>query len=154
MNSKQTEKQIQQSSTTLILFDSNVHIKNNYNSRILSAFSGKMKRYSASLVLPNIVLREVMKITKISENEVLGKISRVYNRVLFSENNNEISLEAKRLETHFFECHRADSIILATAKIMGAVLVTFDRKLLQTAKLEGVQAYGVKEFLKHWRVQN
>ena len=138
-----------------IILDSNGHItKGHQATHLLTILAGKMGRYNAKLVLPRIVLKEVSKVTRTSQNKILKRIFKIYNKTLLLADNDKIRAEAKRLETHFYECHAADSIILATAKIMCGILVTNDRKLLRTAELEGVQAYSVKEFLKHWSVMN
>ena len=138
-----------------IILDSNGHItKGHQATHLLTILAGKMGKYNAKLVLPRIVLKEVSKVTRTSQNKILKRIFKIYNKTFLLEENNKILAEAKRLETHFYECHSADSIILATAKIMCGILVTNDRKLLRTAELEGVQAYSVKEFLKHWSVMN
>ena len=149
----QTSIGVNKSSHTTILLDSNIHNKkNNKHLRMITTLAGKMKKYKASLIMPNIVLYEVSKVSKTSKQKVMDKISRVFNKVTILEENNQIKAEAKRLETQFLECHSADSVILATAKIMDAVLVTADRKLLRTARIEGVRVYGVKDFLKNWRL--
>ncbi len=62
----------------------------------------------------------------------------------------EINEESDRLEDQYFECNYPDSLILATAKITGSALVSFDRKLLDTAKLEGVQAFLPRNFVRWW----
>jgi len=144
---------VNKSGHTLILLDSNIHIKkNNKHLRMITTLAGKMKKYKASLIMPNIVLYEVSKVSKTSKQETIDKISSIFHKITILEENNEIRAEAKRLETQFLECHSADSVILATAKIMDAVLVTADRKLLRTARIEGVRVYGVKDFLKNWRL--
>jgi len=138
-----------------IILDSNGHItKGHQATHLLTILAGKMGRYNAKLVLPRIVLKEVSKVTRTSQNKILKRIFKIYNKTLLLADNDKIRAEAKRLETHFYECHSADSVILATAKIMFGILITNDRKLLRTAELEGVQAYSVKEFLKHWSVMN
>ncbi len=41
-------------------------------------------------------------------------------------------------------------MILATAKVTGSALVSFDRELLETAKLEGIQAFLPRNFVRWW----
>ena len=62
----------------------------------------------------------------------------------------EITAESDRLVKQYYECHHPDSLILATAKVTGSALVSFDRELLQTAKLEGVQAFLPRNFVRWW----
>jgi predicted nucleic acid-binding protein len=62
----------------------------------------------------------------------------------------EIDKESHRLVETYYECHHPDSLILATAKVTGSALVSFDRDLLQTAKLEGVQAFLPRNFVRWW----
>nr|AIE90685.1 hypothetical protein [uncultured marine thaumarchaeote AD1000_05_B01]AIE95355.1 hypothetical protein [uncultured marine thaumarchaeote AD1000_65_A02] len=135
----------------LILLDSNIYIRNKPD-HMLTVLAGKMGRYNSKLILPRIVLYEVSKVTRTSQQKVLKDVFRVYNKTFLLADNNEIKAEAKRLETYFYECHYPDSIILAIAKVMDAVLVTSDFKLRRTAEIEGVQAYNVKGFLKNWSV--
>jgi predicted nucleic acid-binding protein len=62
----------------------------------------------------------------------------------------EINSESDRLVDQYYECHYPDSIILATAKVTGSALVSLDRELIQTAKLEGVQAFLPRNFVRWW----
>jgi predicted nucleic acid-binding protein len=61
---------------------------------------------------------------------------------------NEIVSESQRLAEKYYECHSPDNLILATAKVTGSTLVSFDRDLLQTAKMEGVQAFLPRNYIR------
>jgi predicted nucleic acid-binding protein len=64
------------------------------------------------------------------------------------DKNDEIVSESQRLSEKYYECHSPDNLILATAKITGSTLVSFDRDLLQTAKMEGVQAFLPRNYIR------
>jgi len=49
-----------------------------------------------------------------------------------------------------FKGKHPDSLILATAKVTGSALVSLDRELLETAKLEGVQSFLPRNFVRWW----
>ena len=148
----ENEKQFQEEQ--LIIFDSCIFIedKKRYG-RILTTLAGKIRKYKLKLVIPRIVLYEVSKVTRTQQQSVMKKIIQVFKQFKTSDKTNEIELESRKLETKYFECHRSDSVILATTKTMGATLVTLDRKLLRTAEIEGVQAYHLKDFVKNWRIE-
>ena len=137
----------------IIIFDSCLYVLDSQRSgKIITTLKGRLGKYGLRLALPRIILYEVSKITKNSCNDVIKKIRSKIREFTTVEETNEIKLESKRLETHYFECHNPDSVILATAKILGAILVSLDRKLLRTAELEGVEAYHLKNFMKNWSV--
>lgn len=137
----------------LILLDSCVFVEDKkHNGRILSAIAGKAGRYNLKLALPKIVLYEVSKITSTSPQKVFEKITKFFKDSTEVNITKDVFHEANRLETQFFEVHRPDSIILALARTTGAILVTLDGKMRRSAKLDGIEAYSVKEFIKNWTV--
>ena len=62
----------------------------------------------------------------------------------------EITSESDRLAEQYYECNQPGSLVLATAKVTGSALVSFDRELLETAKLEGIQAFLPRNFVRWW----
>ena len=137
-----------------IILDANVYINDKKTfARIITTLAGKCCRYKLKLIVPRIVIYEVGKITGKNTNEVKGKIISIFKKFKIIYYNNVILHESKCLETKYFECHYPDSIILVTAKTTSAILVTLDKKLLRTAKLEGVEAYHLKDFQKNWRIE-
>jgi len=137
----------------LILLDSCVFVEDKKcNGRILTSLSGKVGRYKLRLGIPRIVLYEVAKVTSTPKYKVLKRINHFFSEFITMEESPEVLEEAKRLEAHFFEVHRSDSIILALARTTSAILITMDRKLRRSAELEGVETYSLKEFTNRWRV--
>ena len=146
---KQKEKQTQR----LILLDYNVIVEDKkHNGRILTVLAGKARKYNLRLALPKIVLYEVSKVTSTSPQKVFEKITKLFKNSTEVRITKDVFHEANRLETQFFEVHRPDSIILALARTTGAILVTLDGKMRRSAKLDGIEAYSVKEFIKNWTV--
>ena len=151
------QKQIQnltiQNSHRLIILDSCVFVEDKKcHGRILTAIAGKVGRYNLKLALPKIVLYEVSKVTSTSPQKVFEQITKFFKDSTEVKITKDVFYEANRLETQFFEVHRSDSIILALARTTGAILVTLDGKMRRSAKLDGIEAYSVKEFIKNWSV--
>ena len=151
------QKQIQnstiQNSHRLIILDSCVFVEGKKrHGRILTAIAGKAGKYNLQLALPKIVLYEVSKVTSTSPQKVYEQISKFFKDSTDVKITKNVFHEANRLETQFFEVHRSDSIILALARTTGAILVTLDGKMRRSAKLDGIEAYSVKEFIKNWTV--
>lgn len=137
----------------LIIFDSNIYISNKkICGRVLTTIAGKLRKYNITPIIPIIVLNEVKKVTKTEETVVRRKIKDIFKKFLLVTCDKKIESEARRLEIKFYEVHNPDSVILAMAKFSGAILVTLDGKLRRSAKLEGVEAYSLKEFVKGWSV--
>jgi len=105
-------------------------------------------------VLPKNILYEITKITKDSNEKIIKKLTNAFNTFPIVDTNDDIKSKARLLETKYYNCHFPDSIILATAKFYGAMFVTLDRKLLQIAQFEGVDASNLSDFMKYWRIQN
>ena len=138
----------------LVILDSCVYVEDKKcYGRILTTLAGKLRKYKLRLVIPRIVLYEVSKVTHTQQQLVIKKILKIFKQFKTLEKTSEIEQESRKLETKYFECHRSDSVILATTKAMDATLVTLDRKLLRTAEIEGVQAYHLKDFIKNWRIE-
>jgi len=138
---------------TLIILDSNIFVKGHGNAKLLTILAGKLGRFKARLIVPRIVLYEVAKVTHNTQDRIIQKIKKIFRNCLTLEQTKDITQESRTLETKFYECHRPDSVVLATAKTVDAVLVTYDQKLLRTAIIEGVRAYTPREFLRHWSIE-
>ena len=148
-----TQNQKEKQTQRLILLDSNVFVEDKkHHGRILTVLAGKARKYNLRLALPKIVLYEVSKVTSTSPQKVFEKITKLFKDSTEVRITKDVFHEANRLETQFFEVHRSDSIILALARTTGAILVTLDGKMRRAAKLDGIEAYSVKEFIKNWTV--
>lgn len=138
-----------------IIFDSCVYIMDkNKKGNILTVLGKKLRKYRLQNIVPLVVLNEISKVTKSNFNENVKNLERKLGNFVISERTEDILTEAKSLEEKYYECHRPDSIILATAKLYGIIFVTLDSKLLRTAHLEGVDAFHLSDFMKSWRAQN
>lgn len=135
-------------SAQTIVLDANVIIKEIQEGRILKPIARRMKKYKSKLVLPEIVLGEVSKITGSDPISTMERVYQHCKQPIMMDKTEEILSESQRINEKYYECHRSDSMILATAKITGSTLVSFDRDLLQTAKMEGVQAFLPRNYIR------
>lgn len=133
-----------------VVVDSNVIIKEFEEGRSLKPIAKRIKKHKSRMVIPECVLGEVHKITGKDPITVLDRVYQYHKHPLTVDKTSEIDSEAEKISEKYYECHFPDSIILATAKITGSALVSFDRDLLQTAKLEGVQAFLPRNFIRWW----
>jgi predicted nucleic acid-binding protein len=135
-------------SAQTVVLDANVIIKEIQEGRILRPIAKRMKKYKSKLVLPEIVLGEVSKITGSDPISTMERVYQHCKQPIMVDKTNEILTESQRINEKYYECHRSDSLILATAKLTGSTLVSFDRDLLQTAKMEGVQAFLPRNYIR------
>jgi predicted nucleic acid-binding protein len=133
-----------------VVVDSNVLIKEIEEGRSLKPIAKRIKKHKSRLVVPESVLGEVCKVTGIRSDSLMEKIYQYCKFPITIDKTDEIEAESDRLINTYYECHHPDSLILATAKVTGSALVSFDRELLQTAKLEGVQAFLPRNFVRWW----
>lgn len=135
-------------SAQTIVLDANVIIKEIQEGRILKPIAKRMKKYKSKLVLPEIVLGEVSKITGSDPITTMERVYQYCKQPIMIDKTDEILSESQKINDKYYECHRSDSLILATAKLTGSTLVSFDRDLLQTAKMEGVQAFLPRNYIR------
>jgi predicted nucleic acid-binding protein len=135
-------------SAQTVVLDANVIIKEIQEGRILRPIAKRMKKCKSKLVLPEIVLGEVSKITGSDPISTMERVYQHCKQPIMVDKTNEILTESQRINEKYYECHRSDSLILATAKLTGSTLVSFDRDLLQTAKMEGVQAFLPRNYIR------
>lgn len=134
--------------TQTVVLDSNVIIKEIQEGRVLRSIAKRMKKYKSKLVIPEIVLGEVNKITGSDPIATMECVYQYCKQPITIDKTKEIDSESQRLAQKYYECHSSDSLVLATAKITGSTLVSFDRDLLQTAKMEGVQAFLPRNYIR------
>lgn len=134
--------------TQTVVLDSNVFIKEMQEGRVLRPIAKRMKRYKSKLVIPETVLGEINKVTGTDPVTAMEKIYQYCRHPITLDKTDDISVESARISQKYYECHSPDNIILATAKVTGSTLVSFDRDLLQTAKMEGVQAFLPRNFIR------
>ena len=133
-----------------VVIDSNVIVKEIQEGRSLKPIAKRIKKHKSRVVVPESVLGEVLKITGVPPTSLLEKIYQYFKHPVTMDKTEEIVKESDRIVETYYECHHPDSLILATAKVTGSALVSFDRDLLQTAKLEGVQAFLPRNFVRWW----
>ena len=131
-----------------VVLDSNVIIKEIQEGRVLRSIAKRMKKYKSKLVVPEIVLGEVNKITGSDPISTMERVYQYCKQPITIDKTSEIDSESQRLAQKYYECHSSDSLVLATAKVTGSTLVSFDRDLLQTAKMEGVQAFLPRNYIR------
>jgi len=131
-----------------VVLDTNVIIKEIQEGRILKPIAKRMKKYKSKLVMPEIILGEVGKVTGSDPITTMERVYQYCKQPIMMDKTNEILSESQRITEKYYECHKSDSLILATAKITGSTLVSFDRDLLQTAKMEGVQAFLPRNYIR------
>jgi len=131
-----------------VVLDSNIFIKEIQEGRVLRSIARRMKKSRAKLVIPETVLGEVNKITGMDPVSAMDKVYQYCKQPITVDRTDEIVEESNRISQKYYECHTPDNLILATAKITGSTLVSFDRDLLQTAKMEGVQAFLPRNFIR------
>ena len=131
-----------------VVLDTNIIVKEMQEGRILRPIAKRMKKLRSKLVIPEIVLGEVSKVTGTDPISTMERVYQFCKQPIMMDKTEEILSESQRITEKYYECHRSDSLILATAKLTGSTLVSFDRDLLQTAKMEGVQAFLPRNYIR------
>ena len=133
-----------------VVVDSNIIIKEIQEGRSLHPIAKRIKKHKSKMVIPESVLGEVQKVTGNETDVIMDTIYEFFKHAITMDKTEEINEESDRLVDQYYECNYPGSMILATAKITGSALVSFDRALLETAKLEGVQAFLPRNFVRWW----
>jgi len=107
--------------------------------KILALFKGKHSR----IVIQDIVFAEVHKVTGLSREETLQKISAILRKEVYVfATTDAMKAEAQNIERKYNICHFPDSLILAACKILSWTLLTFDHNMLRSAEFEGILAFN------------
>jgi rRNA-processing protein FCF1 len=133
-----------------VVVDSSVIIKEIQEGRSLKPIAKRIKKHKSKMVIPESVLGEVNKITGAETTEIMDTIYQYVRHPITIDKTDEINAESERLALLHDEFQNPDSLILATAKLTGSALVSFDRELLETAKMEGIQAFLPRNFVRWW----
>ena len=133
-----------------VVVDSDIIIKEIQEGRSLKPIAKRIKKHKSKMVIPESVLGEVQKVTGNETDVIMDTIYEFCKYPITLDKTDEITAESERLVEQHYECQYPDSLILATAKITGSALVSFDKELLQTAKLEGIQAFLPRNFVRWW----
>jgi rRNA-processing protein FCF1 len=133
-----------------VVVDSNIIIKEIQEGRSLKPIAKRIKKHKSKMVIPESVLGQVQKITGTETNSIMDTIYQYCKYPITMDKTDEITAESDRIVEQYNECKYPESMILATAKITGSAVVTFDKELLETAKLEGVKAFLPRNFVRWW----
>ncbi len=133
-----------------VVVDSNIIIKEIQEGRSLKPIAKRIKKHKSKMVIPESVLGEVQEITGNKSDSIMDTVYQYCKYPVTLDKTDAITAESERLVEQYDECDNSDSLILATAKVTGSALVSFDRDLLETAKLEGVQAFLPRNFVRWW----
>lgn len=118
------------------------------NQRTLEFKERLSKRKDLTLLVPDHVISEVAKVARMSVQEAENAVRAFArdNKVTRLQDDREILADAVKLSLHYDYCHYPDNIYLAHCRNQGAVLVTYDRKLRDVARMEGIMACSPDNF--------
>lgn len=133
-----------------VVVDSDIIIKEIQEGRSLKPIAKRIKKHKSKMVIPESVLGEVQQITGTQSDHIMDTIYQYFKHPITLDKTDEITTESERLVNQYTECRHPHSLILATAKLTGSALVSFDRELLETAKQEGIQAFLPRNFVRWW----
>jgi predicted nucleic acid-binding protein len=112
------------------------------DAKVLEFKARLSKRKDLTLLAPDHVISEVAKVARMSVQEA-EKAVRAFahgNKVTGLAEDKQILVDAVALGLRYDYCHYPDSIYLAHCRNQGAVLVTYDKKLKDVARMEGIMA--------------
>jgi len=133
-----------------VVVNSDIIIKEIQEGRSLKPIAKRIKKHKSKMVIPESVLGEVHKITGNETDVIMDTIYQYCKQPITVDKSDRINSEAERLVEQYDDCRSSDSLILATAKITGSALVCFDKEMLETAKLEGINAFLPRNFVRWW----
>lgn len=112
--------------------------KKGFAERVKTSLRGKL----VHIVLCDVVLREVKKITGIESTAVISMISkRVRRNVTVVPIDNSQRIFACSTTEQYQFCHMGDNFILTLCHVKGFILLTFDKMLLTACNVMGVVAF-------------
>ena len=136
--------------TTPVLMDCCTIIGALEGERNALAFKEKLaKRKDVTLLVPDVVISEVAKIARMSAEaaeQAIRSFSSKGNEIARMEDDQKTLADAIALSVRYDYCHYPDSIYLIQARNAGAILVTYDRKLRDVARMEGIMACSPDNF--------
>ena len=99
------------------------------------------------IIVPSHVLREVNKIVKNGKIRlIVWLLDQKAVNLSFPTDTKSVIETGEQLRNSYSFCHYPDNLILAQCKENDAVLLTRDRKLLQSADYAGIMACKPKDF--------
>lgn len=123
----------------------------NKNADVLQFRKKIANRKDVRIIVPTVVVREVCKVGSMSFDSAIALIDTFSETGQIdyhaSNNDSEISAQAEALRTKYpVYLHYPDDHYLVVAKNNDALLVTFDRKLKDVARAEGVMTCSPSNF--------
>lgn len=112
------------------------------------AFKEKLsRRKDVTLLVPDLVISEVSKIAKMSVKAAEEAIKSFAhgNKIIRLQDDGAL-VDAIALSVRYDYCHYPDSVYLVHSRNTGAVLVTYDKKLRDVARMEGIMACSPDNF--------
>jgi len=109
---------------------------------VASGLKARLRGKSFKIVLCDVVLQEVQRVRGLSFKVIIGKISKIFGRLVeISRIDESQKKTANEISNQFQICHNGDNKILSLCQAKDFVLVTFDRMLLKTCDFLGVVAF-------------
>lgn len=124
----------------------------NKNAEVLQFRKKIAKRKDIRIIVPAVIVKEVCKVGSMSFDSAIALIDTFsetgqidYNDT--SHNDSEISAQAEALKSKYpVYLHYPDDHYLVVAKNNDALLITYDRKLKDVARAEGVMTCSPGNF--------
>ncbi len=105
------------------------------------------KRKDVALLVPDLVISEVARVARISKEAAEQAVrSFAHGSEIVRLEDDEALVDAVALTVRYDYCHYPDSIYLVHCRNTGAVLLTYDRKLKEVARMEGIMACSPDNF--------
>jgi len=104
------------------------------------AFQRKLsRRKDLELLVPDLVVKEVSRVARIPIEEA-ERLARSFSSGTIERltDDESIAREASELYQRYLSCHYPDSHYLVHCRNTTAVLVTYDKKLREVARMEGI----------------
>ncbi len=125
-----------------VMLDSCVVIELIEKKRVADRLCAALKGKPVSIVLCDVVLKEICRVRGFTAAYVIGSImKRIRKNVTVSQVSDEQRIIADSVTEQYQICHRGDNMILAICKASNFVLLTFDKMLLKTCEWVGVAAF-------------
>lgn len=110
-----------------------------FANKVIRLFKGNHSR----IVLQDIVLKEVQKILRMPQEQIIEKIGLRLNKEVFVfVTSEQMRTDAKEIERKYGICHYPDSIIFTASKMYSWSIITLDRNMITTARCEGILAFN------------
>jgi predicted nucleic acid-binding protein len=107
----------------------------------------KAIRQGSEIIIPEHVQREVGRIVKDGKLRMVSWLMKQNPmKLTFTRDTQSVIENAKKLIDSYSFCHAPDHLILAQCKEQDSVLMTRDRKLLQSADYAGIMACKPKDY--------